>query len=744
MRVRSAAILSVGAAGLLAPELAQAQIQVGATEAEQAPEVGELIVTARRREERLSDVPAAATALTAETLAERGGGASTGEILAGQPGVRFNNLTSAVTSELSIRASSTARATNGDPSVGLYRNGAYVGGGGIGGRNFARVDFFDVERVEVLRGTQGALYGRNAVGGAVNLVSARPAFENTGYIDVKYGFETNRSQAQVVANVAASDELAFRFGVDAIHQDKGFFYNPDNDVYFDQEKGHALRGQVRAAKGPVDITLLAESQQLVTPAITYQLNIAPGSPGFPGGYVQDPFSYPWNTPPLAKQNVNTLQALAAWDLGWARLESTSMFRERESAYNLDSDTVNPAELARARAEGRIAAATPVDPNAAAFVLDSTKTLFEDLRLSGDLGEGALNWLAGLELLRLESRYSVTLARTPTPANPSPGNVERARLQYDSAAAYGSLDWRISQAFSLAGELRYTVDDKTFSSRLNDLSTGVPLGGPARQVDAGTNPDNLSYNATLSYRLPGELLAYLKAGTSYRAGGFNRNLGDLRQPVTIPAGYGDETATSYEAGLKGAPTRSTYVALAVYRTELEDMIAQLDNGCAATNPVCPVAATTFLTNVGDAEAWGVEAEATGAFQVAGGRLRVSLAASRQGGEVTSGPYRDVDLPQVPEWLASAEVNFRRPLGAVEAFGNLLYTAQWGGRQELNARSVSLDDYQTVNLRAGVALADLELAVYADNVFDTVYVVQRDATIRRYSRPRVLGVQARYRW
>ena len=60
MRVRSAAILSVGAAGLLAPELAQAQIQVGATEAEQAPEVGELIVTARRREERLSEVPAAA------------------------------------------------------------------------------------------------------------------------------------------------------------------------------------------------------------------------------------------------------------------------------------------------------------------------------------------------------------------------------------------------------------------------------------------------------------------------------------------------------------------------------------------------------------------------------------------------------------------------------------------------------------------------------------------------------------
>ncbi|KTE23782.1 MULTISPECIES: TonB-dependent receptor plug domain-containing protein [unclassified Sphingopyxis] len=112
-------------------------------------------------------------------------------MLADQPSVRFNNLSSSITSEISIRASSTARATNGDPSVGLYRNGAYIAGGPVGGRNFTRLDLLDIGRVEVLRGTQGALYGRNAVGGAINIISAEPEFDLSGWASARYGFENN-------------------------------------------------------------------------------------------------------------------------------------------------------------------------------------------------------------------------------------------------------------------------------------------------------------------------------------------------------------------------------------------------------------------------------------------------------------------------------------------------------------------------------------------------------------------------
>lgn len=148
---KAAALACVSAISLLAGEAA------AQAERQEPAELGEVVVTARRREERLIDVPVAASVVSAAALVDRGGAVSTGELLAGQPSVRFNNLTSSITSEVSMRASSTARATNGDPSVGLYRNGAYIGGGGIGGRNFARLDTFDIGRVEVLRGTQGAL-----------------------------------------------------------------------------------------------------------------------------------------------------------------------------------------------------------------------------------------------------------------------------------------------------------------------------------------------------------------------------------------------------------------------------------------------------------------------------------------------------------------------------------------------------------------------------------------------------------
>lgn len=118
--------LTVAATGIApssaqVPETAAAPAD-GAEPADDEVRLGEVVVTARRREERLSEVPTAASVIGGDALAERGGARTSGELLADQPSVRFNNLNSSVTSELSIRASSTARATNGDPSVGLYRN----------------------------------------------------------------------------------------------------------------------------------------------------------------------------------------------------------------------------------------------------------------------------------------------------------------------------------------------------------------------------------------------------------------------------------------------------------------------------------------------------------------------------------------------------------------------------------------------------------------------------------------------
>lgn len=731
------AVLPIAAAAQTAPASAPPADDSVAADGD-----GVIVVTARRREERLIDVPTAASVIDAQSLADRGGAVSSGELLADQPSVRFNNLSSSITSEISIRASSTARATNGDPSIGLYRNGSYIAGGGIGGRNFSRLDLVDIGRVEVLRGTQGALYGRNAVGGAINVISAEPDFDFGGFASARYGFENNSFQAQGAVNVPLVDGVAIRLTGDLVEQDKGFFYNPNNDVYFDRQKGYGLRGQLRVRKGDLDVVLLAETQDLTTPTIHYQISIPAGTPGFPGGYTQDRFSYPWNTPPRATQDIDAYQAKVRLDLGGAQLNATTLYRERASEYDLDNDAISPEELARARAAGQIGAATPLDASAASFVIDRTEILTQDLHLTGTASGGRLTWLAGVDLLLLDSDFSVATTRTPTPANASRGNIVPSQLEFESYAAYGSLGYDLTDSLNFTGELRYTRDERSISARQFDLATGLPSGGASRIIDADISAQDLAYNATLAYKLAPDILAYGKVGSSYRAGGFNTRLSDPRAPSPVEILFGNENSTTYELGIKGSPLRRGYFAVAGYYTDLKDLIAQVDDGCALTNPTCPVAAVAYLTNAGNAKSWGIEAEYNQSFDLGEGIGRVALNGSRQGGEVKSGRYAGLDLAQVPDWLASANLNLRYPVArAVTLTGNVLVTSQWGGKQELTATSVDLDDYQLVNLRVGVEFGDISLTAFANNLFDTVYFVAQAPTINRYSQPRVIGIEGR---
>lgn len=705
----------------------------------------EIVITARRREEKLTDVPSAASLISAHALAERGGAVTSMELLADQPSVRFNNLSSSVTSEISMRASSTARATTGDPSVGLFRNGSYVGSGAIGGRNFARLDFLDIGRVEVLRGTQGALYGRNAVGGAINVISAKPEFENSGFVNARYTFETNALQLQGAANVALSEEVAVRVSGDFVEQGKGFFYNPVNDVYFDQNDGHALRGQFRYKNDTVDVTLLAETQDLLTPAIHFQLDIPAGIPGFPGGYTQEQFSYPWSTPPRAKQNIDGYQAMISVDLGGAELSSTTLFRKRNSEYDLDNDGVNADELARAVAEGLISPFVPIDTGGATFVIDNTDTFTQDLHLSGESDDGRMLWLVGGEALILDSEFSVATIRTPSIFNPSGGDIVESRLEFKSYAAYGSLGYDVTEKLNLTGELRFTTDKRTITSRQFDIATGDPSGGDARIIDGEIKSDDLSYNITASYDIGEDTLAYAKVGSSYRAGGFNTRLSDVRAPAPAEVLFDNESSRSYEVGFKGAPTPKTYFAVAGYYTELKDLIAQVDDGCFVGSLECPVAAVSYLTNAGDAKSWGLEAEFNARFDIGKGKGRVALGASHQGGKVTSGGFDDLDLAQVPDFLASINLNLRYPVSdEATVFGNALLTTQFGGKQELTVTSADLEDYQLLNLRAGVEIGNVTITAFANNLFDQVYLVAQAATIKRYSHPQSFGLEFGYRW
>ena len=135
-----------------------------------------------------------------------------------------------------------------------------------------------LRRAEVLRGTLGALYGRNAVGGTINLISARPEFERGGRVDLDYDWEVKGANAQAVLNEPITDNVAVRLGVDYVEQSEGFYYNKSFDEYFDAEEGYGARGQIRMRAGRFDANLLLEQQELSVGKIVAALDAAGGSP----------------------------------------------------------------------------------------------------------------------------------------------------------------------------------------------------------------------------------------------------------------------------------------------------------------------------------------------------------------------------------------------------------------------------------------------------------------------------------
>jgi len=706
-------------------------------------EIDELLVTARKREESLRDIPSAGTAIGAEQIQLLGGIANTQALLSNVPAVNFANTSNPVTSEVSIRGSGTSRAAAADAAVGLYRNGVYIGGGYVGGRTFSKPDFFDVGRIEVLRGVQGALNGRNAVGGAINIVSQRPSQQPGGFVLLE-GANNARYEGQVVVNQPLNENWAVRLGANLMKQEKGFFYNPVRDEYFDRQETEIYRGQIAYANGPLKANFLAEHGRDQLPGLMYQVLIPAGTSAvYPRGIFQDKYNIPWNHPSSAKQQVNYLELVLDYDLGFAALTSTTAFRERTSQNGYDRDASSPQFQAEAAARGLVGVGQAQgDAHLGGIQNDFARIFYQDVHVVGS-ETGALSWLAGFEYYDLIDKYQNTLAGTPTAANGrSFGTVGVSRLNFVSWAAYGSLGYDFTEAFNVTAEGRYTKDDKDLVSTRLDFGTGRP-SGVGFNIDTGRETDNFSYNLTAAYKLMG-WLTYTKIGTAYRAGGFNLALGDPRQPTPIPPTFDDEKVMSYEVGAKGNLARRMFLTLAAYQTDIDDILVQTDNGCRVGFPACPVQATPFVFNAGKAEVWGLEAELTAVIEVLGGTARLQVGGSRQGGKIKSGPDAGKRSPQRPDWTGTFSLNYRHALrDDWIGFFNIRGNGRWGGVQEI-AQTPELHDFQVFDARAGVQKNGWEFAVFSNNVGDESYIVFDAPSTRRWNIPRTYGAQLRYAW
>lgn len=564
----SAALIAAVTPGAVMAQSADVAPQQAAEAPAQTSNLGDVVVTARRREEAVRDVPSTITALGAEQLEQKSPVEGVGDLLQTVPGVRFNSLQSENLAEVSVRGSGTQRATSADSGVGLFVNGAYAGSSTLGGRNFKRLDYFDLARVEVLEGPQGALYGRNSEFGSVNIVLAQPQFVNSGRIAATYTDDLGQLRLDGIVNHKVGDKIAVRVGAQVTGQGGGIYYNPNQNKYYDHTDGYIVRGQIRYVDGPLDVNLMLDAQDMNLPTFVNQWVVPAGRLAtLPQGYTGPRYDVPSDVRNDLNQTVQRAMLIANYDLGWGRVTSTTMAMQYHSVQNFAA-AVDLATQASFQAQGWIG----LYPLGGTRTDVTDKTFYQDLHIAGDAMDGRLQWLGGVEALLQDDDYTRDARTNPcgltavssicggTPTAPicyklvpnalacpatfplAFGSRRIVPSEYRSGAIYGSVKYDIG-ALSLSGELRYSKDNKKATQSDFRLYTTTPIGQPSSYE---FDQDNVSYAATASYRLRPGTLVYARTGSGYRAGGVNNG-------TTVPTRSAGAVAIS-------GPSRRTPAAL----------------------------------------------------------------------------------------------------------------------------------------------------------------------------------------
>lgn len=751
---------------------------------------GDILVTARRRAESIRDVPGTISAITGDQLDAKGPQSSTGDLLNAVPGVRFNDVASENLSEVSVRGSGTERATGADSGVGLFVNGAYAGSSSLGGRNFKTVDYFDIDRIEVLEGPQGALYGRNSEFGVVNIILAKPKFQNSGYIRDIYTGGLDQNRFSGVINKTLSDDVAVRFGGEAYTQSKGFYYDPDHNKYYDSTSGWDARGQIRVRSGAFDATLMVDAQDLRLPTFvnSYIAPVGLFPAALPKGLFQSRFVLPHQGEDGVQQKQQRSIFSASYDLGGAKLESTTMYSHSHSSQQYAA-AIDYATLVTIRQQGGLG----IYPFAQVMTDVKDKTFYQDLHLSGTAAGGKLSWLVGGEALLQRDAYQITNATSPcaftlvaqgictgTPSapvcfKPLPtsancpatfplvfGTDSRTQQRFNSFAAYASLQYKIGDV-TVSGEGRLSHDYKTATQYGYALYTTNYVKQPSTYDFKSTEPN---FDVTVSYKAPNALgtLLYAKVGTGYRAGGVNNGSYIAAAPNQFVFTYGNERTLSYEIGVKTNLTKSIFLRLSGYLSRTHDAITSINDGCTATN-ACGTGAQIFNINGGTIHARGIEGAIDGRFRAGGGTLSVNLSAGVQGAHYVSVPTNVTGVPvlgssvaQTPDLTMSAVVDYRHKIGGeLNGFINFNYTGQRGGIQDtvvaLTAPPITMDDYNVLGMQTGLNFKRISVAFFVKNLTDTEIqalkfqqVVGGVGTVYavRYNKPRTIGGSISLRW
>ena len=607
----------------------------------QAPEGGgleEITVTAQRREQSLQDTPVSITAFTPDRLDELGINDPV-SMMDFVPNAMVSSGTGrgSEVAQFSIRGVNEARISPVlDPGVAIYIDDVYYGRPQVG-----FLQFVDTERVEVLRGPQGTLFGKNSTGGAVRYITTKPDLSgNHGYVDVTIG-DYDRINVKGAFNAALSDSTAVRISAASLERD-GYVKRLADRVNLGNQDARAFQAQLRYQPSDqltidvrADYSVSSDNNGAVKLIDYFNFNTTtdlpnpggPPNPGSPSSSAIAAWNNQWGGTAMeyaAEIPASLYEVAGTGLLPWTDNESTGL--SLDIRYDL-SDSMSVRSITGYREMDSTAFRDPDDvAHATTFFDDYAQTTVDfwsqEIQLNGVHWNDRLNWVAGVffsseengvnEIAdrdgRVTSRYGALMLN------------DTALQETDSLGIFAQGTYAVSDAFSVTLGLRYTEDDKNYSvsqvamwdQQLDRIADDLGLADlvaplyengtcdPSIQgscisnagVSGGDTFTAVTPRVALEYRASENIMFYGAFSGGFKSGGTNDTVRDIDTP------FQEEELDSTELGVRTTLFEGRVRAnLTAFRMDYQDKQITV-----TTSPICNNRCTA---NVGDGEISGWE-------------------------------------------------------------------------------------------------------------------------------------------
>jgi iron complex outermembrane recepter protein len=679
----------------------------------------QIVVTAERRETRLLETPLAVAAIPTQQL-ERQGIASLEDVQAVTPNLTFGHFSNF--SLVSLRGIGTDFGTiSAEPSVATFQDGVYQGASSA-----QTVPTFDLVRVEVLRGPQGTLYGRNSTGGAINFITRDPSFSNEGNAALVVGdYDRVTADLGLSGPLGLNDTLAGRLSVryDARggYRDNDFLGVESDDL----ESRSAAGSMLIRPNDDVSFILRGDYTNRDSAQPYERIDDSLGFNTILGGaFTPDPSEtthFRNNVATETNAEVWGTSATATFDFNGTTLRSISAYRENNVSSAEDWDG-SDGDILR------------IDFN------DTAEQFTQEFNLFGTAG--ALDWLLGAFYYDAYGTTFFDASGGVLPAFFGANTLTYAAEQdSQSVAVFGQATYALTDRLNVTGGLRYTRDEKT-------MDQGILIN---HVIDICGTTTEESWNAltgTLSvdYHLTPDAIVYGRFARGYKAGGINAGeCADAFDPEYLDAFEAGVRGTIFDRSLSGAITAFYYDYQDIQFTTFGTTTATVDNVGGAT-----VAGIELEYNYRPAFADGLRIDGS-----------VSYLHSEYDDQLVmdpflTGPYQigGNQLIRAPEWRANMGIEYEfgftsnsdLTVRAETSYSDRYYHDLFNGKALLQAATEE-PSYTISNLRLiwSARDRDLEVQLFVDNIEDHQYAYRRfvgasfGGITGQFSPPRTFGIR-----